>query len=139
MVKGDIHVDVNETMHSRTESGQHNSSLESRRTGTQNVFDTTNDSDLTRMSELLGKKWHPVIVKRLLDDGPQGFSALQDSIGEISSKVLSESLEKLEEAEVVEREIISERPFRVEYSLTASGEDLEPIINAMGTWSRQYT
>ncbi len=126
-------------MRSRTQSGQQQSPLDSRGTGEQLAFDSTNEADLTRMSELLGKKWHPVIVKQLLDDGPQGFSALQESIGDISSKVLSESLEKLEEADVVERAIISERPFRVEYSLTGSGEDLEPIITAMGTWSRQYT
>lgn len=86
-------------------------------------------SDLTSLSDTLGRKWTLVIVDRLLRDGPLGFSDLLDDIDGISSKVLSESLDDLEDAGFVDRAIVSERPFRVEYSLTQQGGTLESIID----------
>jgi len=89
---------------------------------------------LLSVQELLGKKWHPVIVYELLENGPMGFSALKKSVEGISSKMLSESLDNLEAAEVVERNVESERPVRVTYSLTDRGHELEPVITGMVEW-----
>jgi len=93
---------------------------------------------VTTTATLIGKKWHPVIVHRLLESGPSGFNELQEDVDGISSKVLSDSLEDLSEKELVDREIISEKPFRVEYSLTAYGRSLEPVIYAMRDWGKTY-
>lgn len=48
---------------------------------------------ITTTASLIGKKWHPVIVHRLLEHGPSGFNELKADVDGISSKVLSESLE----------------------------------------------
>jgi len=93
---------------------------------------------ITTTSTLIGKKWHPVIVHRLLENGPLGFNALKRDVDGISSKVLSDSLEDLEDNEIVDREIVSEKPVRVEYSLTEFGRSLEPVILAMRDWGREY-
>ncbi|MEF8774798.1 MAG: helix-turn-helix domain-containing protein [Halobacteriales archaeon] len=93
---------------------------------------------ITSTATLIGKKWHPVIVHRLLVGGPQGFNELKESVDGISSKVLSDSLEDLEEKRLVDREVISDRPFRVEYSLTERGESLEPVIVAMRDWGQKH-
>lgn len=93
---------------------------------------------VTCTAHLIGKKWHPVIIHRLLDHGPLGFNALKDEIDSISSTVLSNSLEDLEDNGLVNRAIVSEKPFRVEYSLTEQGASLEPIIKAMDTWGQEY-
>ncbi|WP_123533349.1 winged helix-turn-helix transcriptional regulator [Halosimplex salinum] len=93
---------------------------------------------VTTTATLIGKKWHPVIVHRLLENGPSGFNELQEDVDGISSKVLSDSLEDLEENGLVNREIISEKPFRVNYSLTDHGESLRPVIHAMRDWGKQY-
>ena len=93
---------------------------------------------ITTTATLIGKKWHPVIVHRLLKNGPLGFNALKEEVDGISSKVLSDSLEDLEEKTLVDREIISEKPFRVEYSLTDQGESLEPVIMAMLEWGQEH-
>jgi DNA-binding HxlR family transcriptional regulator len=93
---------------------------------------------ITTTASLIGKKWHPVIVHRLLEHGPSGFNELQENVDGISSKVLSDSLEDLEDNDLVEREIISEKPFRVQYSLTGHGESLQPVIYAMRDWGNQY-
>ena len=89
-------------------------------------------------AHLVGRKWHPVIVDRLLACGPLGFNALEREIGEISSTVLSDSLEDLEEKGLVDRSIVSEKPFRVEYALTEQGASLEPVIEAMDAWGDAY-
>lgn len=93
---------------------------------------------ITCAAEIIGKKWHPVIVHRLLVNGPLGFNALKDRVGGISSTVLSNNLDSLEENGLVERTIVSEKPFRVEYSLTDRGTDLAPIIEAMGEWGERH-
>ena len=93
---------------------------------------------VTTTATLIGKKWHPVIVHRLLEHGPSGFNELKENVDGISSKVLSDSLDDLEEKQLVSREIISEKPFRVQYSLTDHGQSLEPVIYAMRDWGRQY-
>jgi len=93
---------------------------------------------VTTTANLIGKKWHPVIVHRLLDNGPSGFNELQESVDGISSKVLSDSLEDLAEKRLVEREVISEKPVRVEYALTDHGRSLEPVIEAMREWGTEH-
>jgi DNA-binding HxlR family transcriptional regulator len=93
---------------------------------------------ITTTATLIGKKWHPVIVHRLLREGPLGFNALKEEVDGISSKVLSDSLEDLEEKRLVDRTIVSEKPFRVEYSLTEHGNSLEDVIVAMRDWGQTH-
>ena len=93
---------------------------------------------ITTTATLIGKKWHPVIIHRLLDNGPLGFNALKTEVDGISSKVLSDSLEDLEQKRLVDRDIINEKPFRVQYSLTDRGTSLEPVIFAMRDWGAEY-
>jgi DNA-binding HxlR family transcriptional regulator len=93
---------------------------------------------ITTTSSLIGKKWHPVIVHRLLNNGPLGFNALKRDVDGISSKVLSDSLDDLEENDIVDREIVNEKPVRVEYSLTEFGTSLEPVIVSMREWGDEY-
>jgi len=84
--------------------------------------------ELNDLADLIGRKWNLVIISRLLHGGPMGFSEIDDEIQGISNKVLSESLKRLEDHGVVDRAIVSERPFRVEYSLTQQGAAFESII-----------
>ncbi|MFC6614652.1 winged helix-turn-helix transcriptional regulator [Halopenitus salinus] len=93
---------------------------------------------VTTTSSLIGKKWHPVIIHRLLDHGPSGFNELQTAVDGISSKVLSDSLEDLEEKSLVDREVISDKPVRVRYSLTDHGRSLQPVIYAMRDWGLEH-
>lgn len=93
---------------------------------------------ITATTTLIGKKWHPVIIHRLLAEGACGFSELKDHVDGISNKVLSDSLEDLEEKGLLTREIVSEKPFRVSYELTARGEDLQPVIEAMDEWGKRH-
>lgn len=94
---------------------------------------------LVEANGLFGRKWHPVVLYHLLVAGPMGFAELEERIADVSSKMLSESLETLEEdLGLVDREIVSDRPLRVEYSLTARGAALEPVLEALLEWSRTH-
>lgn len=93
---------------------------------------------ITSTATLIGKKWHPVVIHRLLEGGPMGFNELKDDVGGISSKVLSDSLDDLEEKQLVNREIVSEKPVRVEYSLTDRGESLKALIYEMRDWGMEH-
>jgi DNA-binding HxlR family transcriptional regulator len=93
---------------------------------------------ITTTATLIGKKWHPVIIHRLLQNGPSGFNDLKSDVDGISSKVLSDSLEDLQDNSLIDRTVLSEQPFRVQYSLTGRGESLEPVIEAMAEWGQTH-
>lgn len=87
---------------------------------------------------LIGNKWKPLIIRNLLQ-GTQRYKYLQYGIKGISAKVLTENLKQLEEDGIVKREVFTnEMPIRVEYSLTALGEKMRPIINALAEWGNIY-
>jgi len=92
---------------------------------------------LIRVIELLGRKWHPVILRCLMTEGALRFNALKDEIAGVSSKVLSDSLDDLEEKEFVERTVVDERPIQVEYELTERGRTIRPVLVAMQSWGEQ--
>lgn len=93
---------------------------------------------ITTTATLIGRKWHPVVIHRLLENGPLGFNALKEEVDGISGKVQSDVLEDLEEQGFVDRTVLSDKPFRVEYSLTARGRSLEPVIVAMRDWGNEH-
>lgn len=97
------------------------------------------DADtLERASSVLDRKWSVSVVRELLVEGPQGFSALEASLDGVSGKVLSDCLDALQESGVVERRVLQEEPLRVEYALTDRGRDLEPQVEAIAQWARQH-
>jgi len=93
---------------------------------------------ITTTATLIGKKWHPVIFHRLLENGPSGFNELKTNVDGISSKVLSDSLEHLQDHGLVNRAVVNEQPFRVQYSLTERGASLEPVITEMAAWGKEH-
>jgi DNA-binding HxlR family transcriptional regulator len=94
---------------------------------------------VTTGMDIIGYKWHPVIVDRLLKHETLRFNELSREIGgAVTNKVLSSSLEDLEEKALVERSVVNDKPVEVEYSLTPRGEALEPVIESLETWSANY-
>lgn len=94
---------------------------------------------LVSMADVFGRKWHLVILHRLLTKDAMGFNELKQDIDRISSKVLSDSLDRLEtEHGLVERRIVSEKPVRVEYAMTDRGRDLAPIVDRIHEWGVEH-
>ncbi|MFC7020636.1 MULTISPECIES: winged helix-turn-helix transcriptional regulator [Haloarcula] len=101
------------------------------------TFVDTHDAFATAQA-VVARKWHVRIVYRLLADGPMGFSALKRSLEGISSKMLAESLAALEDDDLVDRDLLSDRPVRVEYSPTERGAALEPVLTSMLEWGAEH-
>ncbi|AWR99242.1 winged helix-turn-helix transcriptional regulator [Metallosphaera hakonensis] len=78
-----------------------------------------------------------LLVLRYLFDGPKGFNQLLRDTG-LSSKTLSSTLKFMEDVGIVERRIVSTRPFKVEYILTDKGKELETIFKVMGQWGEKW-
>lgn len=93
---------------------------------------------VTCAMEMIGNKWHPVIVHRLLNHGALRFNELSNEVGNITNKVLSESLDDLQEKGLVNRTVVNEKPVAVEYSLTERGQSLEPVIDALHEWGNTH-
>ncbi|MFC3959197.1 winged helix-turn-helix transcriptional regulator [Halovivax cerinus] len=87
---------------------------------------------------LLSKKWHPIVLVVLAADGPCGFSELGDRIPDVSGKVLTDALDSLREAGLVERREVSESPLRVEYDLTEAGRDMGQVFDAASDWAERH-
>ncbi len=88
-------------------------------------------------AKIVSGKW-TLLLLRDLALGPQRFSSLQRSLAGISPGTLSSRLRSLEEEGIIERREFSETPPRVEYRLTAKGEHLVPIVEAMRAYGRQW-
>ena len=63
------------------------------------------------------------------------FNQLRKYIPDISSKVLSSTLQVLEADGLVRRTVYPEVPPRVEYALTEMGQSLMPIIHELTQWA----
>ena len=82
-----------------------------------------------------GNKWALLILLILNEEGCMRFNQLRKYIPDISSKVLSSTLQILEADGLVKRTLYPEVPPRVEYELTAMGESLMPIIQDLTQWA----
>lgn len=73
-----------------------------------------------------------------LRDGPGRPVELREQIGGISSKVLTETLRRLQANGLVDRRAHPGAPPRVEYRLTALGRTLLAPIDAVGAWAIEH-
>ncbi|MFD2044354.1 winged helix-turn-helix transcriptional regulator [Ornithinibacillus salinisoli] len=83
--------------------------------------------------QLISKRWVGLILSELLH-GKKRFSEMEADLP-ISGRLLSDRLKMLEKEGIVERNIYSEFPVRIEYSLTEKGEALKPVIQEIQNWS----
>jgi DNA-binding HxlR family transcriptional regulator len=94
------------------------------------------DHDVCGMSlaiDVVGGKWK-LHLMWVLGAGPQRFGRIRKLLTGVSEKVLAENLRQLEASGVVHREVFPEVPPRVEYSLTALGEELAVALRPLEAW-----
>ena len=87
--------------------------------------------------ELIGRRWTGAIIRCMLV-GPQCFNELMAAVPGMSDRLLTERLRELESEGLVRRTVLEGPPVRVSYSLTESGENLEPVIQALGKWAERW-
>ncbi|MFD5080626.1 winged helix-turn-helix transcriptional regulator [Streptomyces sp. NPDC058371] len=95
------------------------------------------DDGITRVFELLGKRWTGLIVAVLLQH-PVHFADLRRAIPGISERMLSDRLTELGAAGLVVRQVDEGPPLRVSYGLTEAGAALEPALKELGSWAETH-
>jgi DNA-binding HxlR family transcriptional regulator len=90
-----------------------------------------------RTADIVCGKWTLLLVRDLAE-GRSRFCELERSLTGISPRTLSLRLRALEEEGIVERQTYAEVPPRVEYTLTAKGRALIPIIDGMRAYGERW-
>ena len=84
--------------------------------------------------DLLARKHAMQVVCVVGALGPVRYGEIESAFGEVSSSTLSARLDELVEAGLLERERYAEIPPRVEYELTAEGEELAALLEPLLSW-----
>ena len=82
-----------------------------------------------------GNKWALLVILVLDENKVVRFNQLQKLIPDISTKMLSSTLQVLAADGLVKRTVFPEVPVRVEYELTETGKTLVPIIHLLTEWA----
>jgi len=85
-------------------------------------------------SEVLTERWTPLVVRELMC-GSTRFNDLRRGVPLMSPSLLSKRLKTLERVGVVEKRGAGRS---VGYYLTPAGEELRPIVEAMGHWGQRW-
>jgi DNA-binding HxlR family transcriptional regulator len=88
--------------------------------------------------KIVGNKWTALILRDLFS-GPKRFCELEQLVGNINPRTLSQRLDDLEENGIINRKSFAEVPPRTEYSLTKKGQDLLPVLKQMAAWGTKYS
>lgn len=86
---------------------------------------------------LIGGQWMLSICYHLTD-GKLRFGELKKRIPNITERMLTLQLRKMEENKLVMRTVYAEVPPRVEYELTKSAQQLNPILKQLEEWGLNH-
>lgn len=92
---------------------------------------------LQEILDVIGGKWSMSIIYALFP-GKKRFSELERLIPGINTRMLVKELKNMESNGIVLRKVYATVPPTVEYTLTAKGKKLEPIINELYKWGLEY-
>lgn len=85
--------------------------------------------------DLVGERWALLVVRELLP-GPKRFTDLRAQLNGVSPNVLSQRLEELEAATVIERRYLPPPAASHVYALSPRGRELEPIVRGLARFGR---
>lgn len=88
-------------------------------------------------SNIIGGQWCLAICCYLIN-GKLRFGELRKKLPNITERMLTLQLRKLEENKIITRTVYAEVPPRVEYELTPIGHQLKPIIEELEKWGKEH-
>jgi DNA-binding HxlR family transcriptional regulator len=87
---------------------------------------------------ILSGKWKLQIIWMISRKEIIRFNELQKSLGNITTKTLTQQLRELEEDKMIKRTVYPEVPPKVEYSLTDIGKTISPVLKSLCDWGELY-
>jgi len=91
--------------------------------------------EVARAADLLGRRWVLAILWASSEAGAVRFNEFKQTLEGIPPRTLAARLNELEEAGVLERQVLDSRPPRVEYRLTETGRRLRYVIEALSAYA----
>ena len=89
---------------------------------------------LTDLVDMIGGRWKVLALWRL-KDGTKRFTELRRLMPGVTQKMLTQQLRQLEGDGLVSRKIFPQVPPKVEYTLTATGEELCGLLDTLADWA----
>lgn len=99
---------------------------------------TIPDCPIRNVISHLTDKWSLLVLYTLEQKEVLRFKDLWREIPDISQKMLTSTLRKLEDDGIVSREVFTEVPPRVEYRLSERGQSLMPHLDALISWGLEH-
>jgi len=87
---------------------------------------------------LMAGKWKPRILWKLYRYQTMRFDQLKRMLPDITDKMLTQQLRELEADGLIKRMVYPVVPPKVEYTFSAFGKTLEPVIAAIATWGETH-
>lgn len=88
---------------------------------------------VARALDVVGERWALLVVRELVL-GPKRFTELRAGLHGVSTDVLAQRLRQLEQAGVLRQTTLPPPTAARVYELTDRGQELEPVLQALGRW-----
>jgi len=95
------------------------------------------DCPVSYALDFFGDKWTFLVIRDLVE-GKKFYKDFLNSKEGIATNILSDRLKKLENNGLVESRVYPKLKTKKEYTLTAKGKDLVPVMVEMMLWSAKY-
>jgi DNA-binding HxlR family transcriptional regulator len=92
---------------------------------------------IRRVLHGIGDKWS-LLLLIALSEGSRRFSELRRDIPDVSQKMLTQTLRKLERDGLVARKVTPTTPPRVDYAMTRLGHSLADHIAPLAVWANEH-
>src|SRR3954470_18899571 len=92
------------------------------------------DCPIRNVLDRIGDQWSLLVLLTLVR-GTHRFTELQRAIGDISKRVLADTLRKLERDGFVNRKVYAAVPPKVEYRLSSLGKSLTGQLQPLVDWA----
>lgn len=87
--------------------------------------------------ERMGDRWSMLVLQMLSENPSMRFGVLKNAIGDISQRMLVQTLRRLEQDGLVSRTAHASVPPRVDYALTPLGQTFMPPMAGLLQWAEQ--
>lgn len=113
---------------------KYSSAISQKNMTTKNPADSNETCPVQGILRLLAGKWKPEIF-RLAVESPLRFSILLRKIQGSNRQSLSVALRELDEAGLLDKVIVQQKPLHIEYHLSEKGKSFVPVFQQLETLS----
>jgi DNA-binding HxlR family transcriptional regulator len=93
---------------------------------------------IAKALDTIGDRWTLLLIRELLIRGSCRYTDLKNGLPGIATNLLSDRIRELESAGLIRREDAPPPVATTVFRLTEAGEELYPVLDAIGRWGVRY-